>query len=113
MNWFNFIRLIRNIYGPNLPDIAFIESLGLLAVKIGQTYALRLDFLPEQNCKHLTQLYRHTDSLPPASFKTLLDTTVTKQWRNSFTSIDENPLASASVGQVHRAKLKSGEPVVV
>jgi ubiquinone biosynthesis protein len=113
MNWFNFLRLIRNIYGPKLPDIAFIESLGLLAVKIGQTYALRLDFLPEQNCKHLTQLYRHTDSLAPDSFKTLLDATVEKQWRDSFASIDENPLASASVGQVHRAELKNGESVVV
>jgi len=113
MNWFNFIRLIRTIYGPRLPDIAFIESLGLLAVKIGQTYALRLDFLPEQNCSHLTLLYRHTDSLAPASFKALLNATVKKQWQDSFTSIDEKPLASASVGQVHRAKLKSGEPVVV
>ncbi|MBN1984171.1 MAG: AarF/ABC1/UbiB kinase family protein [Chitinivibrionales bacterium] len=113
MNWLNFIGLIRTIYGPKLPDIAFIESLGLLAVKIGQTYALRLDFLPEPNCKHLTQLYRHTDSLAPASFKMLLSTTVEKQWQDSFTSIDENPLASASVGQVHRAELKNGESVVV
>ena len=113
MNWFNFIRLIRTIYGTRLPDITFIESQGLLAVKIGQTYALRLDFLPEQNCKHLTQLYRHTDSLAPASFKTLLDASVDTSWREHFTSIDEKPLASASVGQVHRAELKSGEPVVV
>jgi ubiquinone biosynthesis protein len=113
MNWFNFIRLIKTIYGKKLPDIAFIESLGLLAVKIGQTYALRFDFLPEQNCRHLAQLYRHTDSLPPASFKRLLDSTVEKNWDESFTSIDENPLASASVGQVHRALLKSGEPVVI
>lgn len=43
INWFNFIRLVGTIYGPKLPDIAFIESLGLLAVKIGQTYALLLD----------------------------------------------------------------------
>jgi ubiquinone biosynthesis protein len=113
MNWFDFIRLIRTIYGTKLPDIAFIESLGLLAVKIGQTYALRLDFLPEQNCKHLTQLYRHTDTLAPASFKMLLHTAVEKQWLDNFTSIDENPLASASVGQVHRAELKTGESVVV
>jgi ubiquinone biosynthesis protein len=113
MNWLNFIRLSRTIYGPNLPDIAFIESLGLLAVKIGQTYALRLDFLPKQNCKHLTQLYRHTDSLPPASFKKLLDAAAPKQWQDHFSSIDENPLASASVGQVHRGTLKNGDPVVI
>jgi ubiquinone biosynthesis protein len=113
MNWINFIRLIRTIYGKKLPDIPFIESLGLLAVKIGQTYALRIDFLPEQNCKHLTQLYRHTDSLAPDSFKKLLDATVENEWKEQFTSIDEKPLASASVGQVHRATLKNGDVVVV
>ena len=113
MNWINFIRLIRTIYGKKVPDIAFIESLGLLAVKIGQTYALRIDFLPEENCRHLTQLYRHTDSLAPASFRTLLESTVDALWLDSFKSVDEQPLASASVGQVHRAELKNGKPVVV
>ncbi|MBN1603648.1 MAG: hypothetical protein JW915_18700 [Chitinispirillaceae bacterium] len=113
MNWIDFIRLIRTIYGRKLPDIAFIESLGLLAVKIGQTYALRIDFLPEQNCKHLTQLYRHTDSLAPASFRKLLDATVDNRWKEQFASIAEKPLASASVGQVHCATLKNGAAVVV
>jgi ubiquinone biosynthesis protein len=113
MNWFNFLRLINTIYGKNLPDLPFIESLGLLAVKIGQTYALRFDFLPEENCRHLAQLYRHTDSLTPASFKKLLESTVDKRWYEAFLSIDETALASASVGQVHRAILKNGDPVVV
>ncbi|NLD94658.1 MAG: AarF/ABC1/UbiB kinase family protein [Fibrobacter sp.] len=113
MNWINFIRLIRTIYSKKLPDIALIESLGLLAVKIGQTYALRLDFLPEQNCKELTRLYRHTDSLTPASYKKLLDSAVESNWIHSFTTIDEQPLASASVGQVHKAVLNNGKTVVV
>jgi ubiquinone biosynthesis protein len=90
-----------------------IESLGLLAVKIGQTYALRLDFLPEQNCKELTRLYRHTDLLTPLSYKTLLESAVEPAWLNSFKFIDEQPLASASVGQVHKALLNSGDPVVI
>ncbi|MBN1307075.1 MAG: AarF/ABC1/UbiB kinase family protein, partial [Chitinispirillaceae bacterium] len=113
MNWLQFVKLISTIYGKNPPDIDYIESLGLLAVKIGQTYALRLDFLPETNCRHLAALYRHTDSLPPASFTTLLDRVVDEQWRGNFRSIDETPLASASVGQVHRAVLKSGEEAVI
>ena len=113
MNWINFIRLIRTIYGRKAPDIAFIESQGLLAVKIGQTYALRFDFLPEQNCRRLATLYRHTDALPPASFRKLLDSTVGKDWEEAFASIDDTPLASASVGQVHRGALANGEPVVI
>jgi len=113
MSWFNFARLLMTIYGRKLPDIALIESLGLLAVKIGQTYALRFDFLPERNCRHLARLFRHTDSLPPASFASLLDSIVDKDWRDSFASIDVEALASASVGQVHRAQLAGGEPVVI
>jgi ubiquinone biosynthesis protein len=113
MNWFNFIKVMRTIYGHSAPDLSYIESQGLLAVKIGQTYALRFDFLPEENCRRLAQLYRHTDSLPLASFKTLLGSTVSPDWDQAFLSIDETPLASASVGQVHRAVLKNGEPVVI
>jgi ubiquinone biosynthesis protein len=113
MNWLNFIRLIITIYGKKTPNIPFIESLGLLAVKIGQTYALRFDFLPEKNCQELARLYRHTDSLAPSSFKALLNATVDETWHGSFASIDENPLASASVGQVHRGVLKTGEAVVI
>jgi ubiquinone biosynthesis protein len=58
-------------------------------------------------------LYRHTESLPPASFKNLLDAAVDEDWRASFASIDETPLASASVGQVHRGILKTGARVVI
>jgi ubiquinone biosynthesis protein len=101
------------MYGKKLPNIAFIESLGLLAVKIGQTYALRFDFLPEENCRELSRLYRHTDSLPPAAFKTLLDETVPVKWRDNFASIDEKPLASASIGQVHRGVLRDNSRVVI
>jgi ubiquinone biosynthesis protein len=113
MNWINFIRLISTIYGKKTPNIPFIESQGLLAVKIGQTYALRFDFLPEKNCQELARLYRHTDSLAPSSFKALLNATVDEAWYGAFASIDENPLASASVGQVHRGVLKTGEAVVI
>lgn len=113
MNWINFIRLIRTIYGSKKPDIPFIESLGLLAVKIGQTYALRLDFLPERNCLELMQLYRDTDSLNPDSFRKLLDSVTPEGWYDLFSFIEEQPIASASVGQVHRGELKKGRHVVV
>lgn len=113
MNAIQFIKLIRTIYGSKPPNLEYIESQGLLAVKIGQTYALRFDFLPEENCRHLARLYRHTDSLPPDSFDELLNHVVEPGWREKFLSIEKAPLASASVGQVHRAALKSGEPVVI
>jgi ubiquinone biosynthesis protein len=113
MNWIGFIRLLRTIYGKDLPDLALIQNLGLLAVKIGQTYALRADFLSEESCKHLGQLYRHTDRVNPVDSRSLLDHYTDSSWRGNFASIDDTPLASASVGQVHRARLMDGSEAVV
>ena len=47
MNWIQFGRLIHSIYSHNgkLPDLDWIQRLGLLAVKLGQVHALRSDFL--------------------------------------------------------------------
>ena len=73
MNVLGFILLLRTIYGKKLPDLDYIQRQGLLAVKIGQTYALRLDFLNEGTCKHLGQLYRHVDSLSAENIDKLLD----------------------------------------
>jgi ubiquinone biosynthesis protein len=112
MNWLGFLGLMRQIYGPGLPDLDKIQKKGLLAVKIGQTFALRADFLDEAKCRHLAKLYRQTLSLPAQDIDRLLENTP-PGWRDHFAEIDQKPLASASVGQVHRAKLRDGRPVVV
>lgn len=112
MNWLGFIDLMRQIYGPGLPDLDAIQRKGLLAVKIGQTFALRADFLDEVKCRHLAQLYRRTVSLPAEDVELLLRN-LPPGWRENFSEIDPLPLASASVGQVHRARLKDGRQVVV
>jgi ubiquinone biosynthesis protein len=103
---------MRDIYGPGLPDLEKIQRKGLLAVKIGQTFALRADFLDEAKCRHLAKLYRQTLSLPAEDIDRLL-AKMPPGWREHFAEIDQKPLASASVGQVHRAKLKDGRDVVV
>ena len=115
MNWFQFIRLIYSIYRNNkkLPDLDWIQQQGLLAVKIGQIHALRIDFLDKDKCIHLAKLYRQAYSLPPQSFNALLSTYTPDNYRANFETIDDKPLASASVGQVHLAKLKLGSPVVL
>ncbi len=112
MNWLGFIGLMRQIYGPGLPDLDDIQRKGLLAVKIGQTFALRADFLDEAKCRHLARLYRQTAALPPEDIDRLLQRTPAG-WRESFSSIERRPLASASVGQVHRAVLRDGRRVAV
>ncbi len=112
MNWIGFIDLMRQIYGPGLPDLDSIQRKGLLAVKIGQTFALRADFLDEAKCRHLAKLYRQTASLLPEDIDRLLES-APAGWRDAFSEIEAAPLASASVGQVHRARLRDGRRVAV
>ena len=57
MNIFSFLYLMRSIYGKRLPDLERIQDKGLLAVKIAQHFALRIDFLDEQVCHHLSKLF--------------------------------------------------------
>ncbi len=106
MNVISFLRLIYMIYGGKKPDAEKIQKMGLLAVKLGQVHALRIDFLNEETCLELSKLYRAT--IPIKSEDALKNIN-----RDNFIWIDEKPLASASVGQVYKAKLKSGEEVVI
>lgn len=113
MNALGFIRLMRTLYGSGLPDIELIERLGLLAVKIGQVYALRPDFLSEEKCRTLAKLYRHT-SYPTVheESEALLERSA-PGLRARLASFETKPFASASIGQVHRATLTTKEEVVV
>ncbi len=115
MNWIQFGRLIHSIYSRNgkLPDIDWIQRQGLLAVKLGQVHALRIDLLDPKKCKHLTQLYRKVPALPAENFFKLLDESGIERFTDAFESIEQSALATASVGQVHRAKLKEGDEVVI
>lgn len=94
------------IYGNRRPDVEKIQKMGLLAVKIGQVHALRIDFLNEETCVELSKLYRANIPIKAEDALKNIDKT-------RFSWIDEKPLASASVGQVHRAKLLTGEEVVI
>jgi len=106
MNIISFLKLIRMIYGNKKPDVEKIQRMGLLAVKIGQVHALRIDFLNEETCIELSKLYRA--NIPIKSEEVLKNID-----RSKFSRIDEEPLASASVGQVYRARLVTGEEVVI
>ena len=115
MNWLQFGRLIHSIYGRGgkLPDLEWIEGLGLLAVKLGQVHALRIDFLEPEKCAHLARLYRRNTVLAEEDFLGLLRASAVPGFFDRFESIEPAALASASVGQVHRARLKTGEAVVI
>lgn len=113
MNAFSFIDLMNEIFRKPLPDLDKIQKKGLLAVKIAQTFALRIDFLDEKKCTHLSKLYTATTEIPEEDIEKLISTYTDEAWRQQFAKIDTKPLASASIGQVYRAKLKDGRDVAV
>ena len=111
MNGLSFLRLIKSFYSSKLPDLEKIEKKGLLAVKIAQHYALRVDFIKEEMCYHLSKLYTHSFPAEKKSFSQLISSD--SDILNHFKSWEETPFSSASVGQVHKAVLQQGEVVAV
>jgi ubiquinone biosynthesis protein len=90
-----------------------MTSLGATFIKLGQVMSTRPDlFAPEI----IAQLRRLQDQLPPFSFarvKKTIEADLERPLAEIFEEFDERPVAAASVAQVHRAKLKSGEEVAV
>jgi ubiquinone biosynthesis protein len=114
MNTLQSLWLIKEIYfKKDLPDLDKIQSLGLLAVKIGQIHALRLDFLSAEKCHHLSKLYRSNNQIAQEDIDLLIKNSVGEAWKNNFNYIEKTPLAIASVGQVYKAELKNGQKVVI
>lgn len=90
-----------------------IEQLGPTFIKLGQVLSTRPDILPESFLKSLSRLQ---DDVEPFSFsevQEILDQDLGADSAKLFTSFEEKPLASASIGQVHRAITRSGQEVVV
>jgi ubiquinone biosynthesis protein len=113
MNTLSFIDLIAEIFYKKESNIEKIQKKGLLAVKIAQTFALRIDFLEEEKCVALSKLFNHVEKIPPEAVGQLLDQYVGKEWMENFKSFNHEGFASASIGQVHEAITKDGERVAV
>jgi ubiquinone biosynthesis protein len=89
------------------------EALGPSFVKIGQLLALHAGALPLAYREELSQLLDSTLPLPFAIVEAALADELGENWRHFFKQIDAEPLASASIGQVHRGTLEGGEAVAV
>ena len=90
-----------------------LEDLGPTFVKLGQVMSMRPDFLPQEYCDELMKLQSEANPLPFEKIKEIIEREYNRRWNQVFTSIDEEALGSASIAQVHRAVLISGERVVV
>ncbi len=89
------------------------EELGPTFIKLAQVLSNRPDMLPEPLIKEFEKLQ---DNVPPFEFsrvRTIIKAETGVEIEELFDDFSEKPLASASIGQVHRARLKTGEEVVV
>lgn len=86
---------------------------GVTFVKLGQSLATRRDLLPAEIINELSSLQDQAEPVAWAEIKAILDAELPAPMENLFAEFDQTPMAAASVGQVHRARLLSGAEVVV
>ena len=108
-----FILFMRQITRKSPANLDWIQNQGLLAVKLSQIFALRPDIISLEKCKQLQTLYSNASTIPTEDVFGILREKAPDSYHDGIAWFDVEPMAAASVGQVHRAKLKSGEDVVV
>jgi predicted unusual protein kinase regulating ubiquinone biosynthesis (AarF/ABC1/UbiB family) len=92
---------------------AALEQLGGAWVKLGQMLALRFDLLPAAYCEELLKLLNAVPPFPYAQVVEIVRQELGAPPDALFKTFEPVPFASASIGQVHRAVLPTGESVAV
>ena len=88
-------------------------NLGPTFIKIGQSLSTRADLIPLEYIEQLTQLQDRVPEFNSQEAIGVIETELGQTLDNLFESFTVSPLACASLGQVHRARLLSGEEVVI
>ncbi|MCF4102700.1 AarF/UbiB family protein [Gillisia sp. M10.2A] len=90
-----------------------LQNMGPTYIKLGQLLSTRPDLLPDAYLKALTSLQ---DNVPPIAYDEvhkIVEEEIGTRISKAFNDFQEEPLASASIGQVHKATLRSGKVVAV
>lgn len=90
-----------------------LEELGLAYLKLGQYLATRFDLFPEEVCREMAHLFENVRPLTFAEVVSVIESELNQSVEQAFRSFDPEPLASASVAQVHRAVSHSKQKLAV
>ena len=104
------IRMKRS-RGERLRDA--LQTLGPVFVKFGQMLSTRRDLLPPDIASALAELQDRVKPFPGAIAKRIVENDLDATVEELFSEFSDEPMASASVAQVHSARLKTGEDVIV
>lgn len=112
--WFSPLRLFpvgKRTRGERLR--LALEALGPIFIKFGQMLSTRRDLLPEDIADELRRLQDQVPPFPGELAAARVEKELEMSLIEAFAEFEQAPLASASIAQVHAAKLHSGEEVVV
>jgi ubiquinone biosynthesis protein len=90
-----------------------LDELGPTFVKFGQLLSTRPDVMPPDIVAELRKLQDDVTAFPFADVRRVVEEELELTLEQAFLDFDETPIAAASIGQVHRATLPTGEQVVV
>ncbi|MGN0361859.1 MAG: ABC1 kinase family protein [Bilifractor sp.] len=90
-----------------------LEELGPTYIKLGQIMSLHSDILPREYCTELMKLNSEVTPMPFSDVISVIEESYGEAWTDIFKSIEPDSLGSASIAQVHRACLKTGEDVII
>ncbi len=84
------------------------DSLGGAFIKVGQLLALRRDLFAPEFCAELADLHDRATAFPPEDSRRIIEKTYGRRLEEIFSEFDPVPVAAASIGQVHIARLRQG-----
>jgi ubiquinone biosynthesis protein len=113
-----FFRFLSPFYWREKPPRAVrirraLEDLGPIYVKFGQILSTRRDLLPDDIAFELAKLQDQVPPFPGERARQIIEKALGEPVSSSFAEFDQEPLASASIAQVHPATLHDGRKVVV
>lgn len=88
-------------------------SLGPTFIKTGQALATRADVLPVEYIQELAKLQDEVPHFPTEQARAIIESELRVKLEDIFDNFEDTPIAAASLGQVHRARLRTGQVVAI